>query len=609
MPNQSGLRSLSLERLEPRDMMSVNMSPYEQLLLELINRARANPSEEAARYGIDLNQGLAAGTISTAAKQPLAPNEFLIDAAGDHSQDMLDNNYFSHTNLAGQSPSDRARAAGYPTGAGENIAWGGSTGPINQISHVFARHENLFESPGHRRNMLRDAYEEIGLGVRFGPYTYSGTTYNSSMVTEMFGNPGIGPLLTGVVFTDASDGSANDDQFYSVGEQVGGGTITATNTSTGAVFTSSIGSSGGYALQVAPGTYDVVATAGSQSYLVTSVVVGSLNVKVDFETTTAASGGNLPPSFEPIADVQFPLTQSVFVTNLSATDPDSAQLTFSVAVENLAYHLDQSLGLSPHSSVQDNWGGLGEKWLQGEDGTSYFLTPFGELLRWDGSAPGNLGGEHVATLLSQYYWDTSLLHSAQPGMAGVVATVNGSSLSLAMDSSVRGTFVVTATVSDGVSTDTQVFHVTRGFRVTHHGSSAGLGPATARTFQVAELVGEAWHAADNAQVHSFLAAVWISDLRGESVGMIRSSAEGLRTSFDRATWQDEGGRRDDQHVLYGSSSAEQRSIRTQRISTALAGLRDVGDESVLTGVAASSFRDPATRINVPARDDVLAGWS
>ena len=36
-----------------------DLNPYEQYLLELINRARADPGAEAARLGISLNQGLA----------------------------------------------------------------------------------------------------------------------------------------------------------------------------------------------------------------------------------------------------------------------------------------------------------------------------------------------------------------------------------------------------------------------------------------------------------------------------------------------------------------------------------------------------------------------
>ena len=54
-------------------------SAQEQLMLEMINRARLDPKAEAARLGISLNQGIAAGAISSSAKQPLAPNELLVE--------------------------------------------------------------------------------------------------------------------------------------------------------------------------------------------------------------------------------------------------------------------------------------------------------------------------------------------------------------------------------------------------------------------------------------------------------------------------------------------------------------------------------------------------
>ena len=43
---------------------------YEQYFLELVNRARANPGAEAARVGIGLNDGLAAGTIAGPSRTP-----------------------------------------------------------------------------------------------------------------------------------------------------------------------------------------------------------------------------------------------------------------------------------------------------------------------------------------------------------------------------------------------------------------------------------------------------------------------------------------------------------------------------------------------------------
>ena len=65
------------------------LTANEQYLLELINRARLDPTAEAQLYGLaDLNRGLPAGSISTAAKQVLAPNEYLNIAARSHSQWM-----------------------------------------------------------------------------------------------------------------------------------------------------------------------------------------------------------------------------------------------------------------------------------------------------------------------------------------------------------------------------------------------------------------------------------------------------------------------------------------------------------------------------------------
>ncbi len=283
-------KSLTVESLESRQLLTaLVMTPYEQLLTELVNRARMDPEGEAARYGIDLNQGLAPGTISSDPKQPLAPNQILIDVTGAHSDDMLDNDYFSHTDLDGHSPSERAMAAGYPVGVAENISLGGSTGPIDFEQHVYDRHEHLFLSSGHRQNIMNPVRQEFGTGVRFGQYTTGGTTYNASMVTENFGNPPGDNFLTGIVFTDASDNSPDDDDFYTIGEEVGSGTITAINVGTGQNYTTTLGPTGGWALQIPSGTYDVTAGGGAlaETYIVENVVLGIENVKVDFETTTA----------------------------------------------------------------------------------------------------------------------------------------------------------------------------------------------------------------------------------------------------------------------------------------------------------------------------------
>ncbi|HHI81607.1 MAG TPA: CAP domain-containing protein, partial [Rhizobiales bacterium] len=140
----------------------------EQLMLELVNRARLDPAGEAARYGIDLNDGLPPGTISADAKQPLAMNPLLVDAALGHSQWMIDNDVFSHTGAGGSSPGDRMSSAGYSfTGSwswGENISWQGTTGTPDLTAYVYSQHESLFKSSGHRENIENDYFREVGIG-------------------------------------------------------------------------------------------------------------------------------------------------------------------------------------------------------------------------------------------------------------------------------------------------------------------------------------------------------------------------------------------------------------------------------------------------------------
>ena len=77
-----------------------------------------------------------------------------------HSLDMADQNYFSHTNLAGQSPFDRMTMDGINYSvAGENLAYG-------QSSSIFA-HEGLMNSIGHRKNLLKQDFTLLGVGVAF----------------------------------------------------------------------------------------------------------------------------------------------------------------------------------------------------------------------------------------------------------------------------------------------------------------------------------------------------------------------------------------------------------------------------------------------------------
>ncbi len=278
-----------LESLEARRLLSaVAPSNDEQYLVELINRARANPVAEAALFGIDLDEGLAAGTISTAAKQPLAINPYLNDGAAAHSQYMLAVDQFDHDGIGDGTPSSRIAAAGYtvipPGGSGENIAWTGTTGaapaPTPTTAHL---HQQLFVDTGitgrgHRTNMLYANYKEVGTGIESGNFTTNGYTYKSVMVSEEFAYSAGNNFLTGVAYTDA----ITRDKFYTVGEGLGGVAVSAKNLSTGATFTTTTWASGGYSLALPNGRYRVTATGGAINRLQRVVTLAGQNVKRDF---------------------------------------------------------------------------------------------------------------------------------------------------------------------------------------------------------------------------------------------------------------------------------------------------------------------------------------
>lgn len=317
------------ECLEQRALLTaVQLTDREQLLLELINRARANPEAEAARLGVTLNEGLQPGTITGVPKQPLVPHQTLVNVARAHSQDMLDRDYFDHKTLGTtRLAQDRAAAAGYSGAIGENICWGGHTRGIDEDQHVYDRHDVLFISPGHRRNILHDAYEEIGVGVRYGQFVSNGTAFNASMVTEDFSIRNLNPFITGLVYADF-----RDNDFYDIGESIRSGTVTAVNPLTGVVAEAEIGVSGCYSMMVTPGKWLVSAEyifEGQTFRASRMVTVAQLNVKVDFERFTdsqlsiAVSASNTS------------LSELVGVTSslvtVSRTEPDPFPLTFSIS--------------------------------------------------------------------------------------------------------------------------------------------------------------------------------------------------------------------------------------------------------------------------------------
>jgi uncharacterized protein YkwD len=98
----------------------------------------------------------------------LRENVNLRSAASRHSADMVRGGFFAHTAPDGDTFVDRILAAVYATRAagwslGENLAWG--TGDVGTPRGV---HDAWMRSSGHRANILRASYRELGIGARPG---------------------------------------------------------------------------------------------------------------------------------------------------------------------------------------------------------------------------------------------------------------------------------------------------------------------------------------------------------------------------------------------------------------------------------------------------------
>ncbi len=111
--------------------------------------------------------------------RPLLSDQLLTYVAWQHSADMAKNGYFAHVNRQGEDPNARFKRFGGRGPIGENIAF--------DIS-IDAAHHHLMSSPGHRANILHEAFTHVGVGVYFtGSHFY---------VTQLFQRQGSNAALT-----------------------------------------------------------------------------------------------------------------------------------------------------------------------------------------------------------------------------------------------------------------------------------------------------------------------------------------------------------------------------------------------------------------------------
>ncbi len=225
----------------------------EQFMLELINAER-----------------------SQVGAQPLAFDGDLNTSSENHSSWMLSTDTFSHTGANGSDAGDRMEAAGYNFSGnwtwGENVAWKSFSGTVNIQAEVQQLHTNLMNSPGHRANLLKDGFREIGVGVEIGRFQ----NFDAAMVTQNFARTESEYFLIGVAFNDL-----DSDNHYDIGEGFGNVTVSAKNNETGSIDTTTANSGGGYDLELASGNYTVTFSGNDFTTTALQTSINNKNVKLD----------------------------------------------------------------------------------------------------------------------------------------------------------------------------------------------------------------------------------------------------------------------------------------------------------------------------------------
>lgn len=289
---------------------------FEQEMLELINRARANPAGEfdaiitdqatATAVTNDITQALKFFNVDLAlfksqmvafgSVAPLAWNDALNNAAKAHSSLMIAQDTQSHQLVGEPSLGDRVTAAGYSwSNLGENV-YAFSEGPVHSHAGFIVDWGfgpgGIQDPAGHRISILSSKFTEVGIGAI--AEANPATSVGPNVVTQNFGNRfDYKSQLVGSVFKDG-----DNDKFYDAGEGLGAVTITATGAS--GTFTTQSWDSGGYQLQVPAGSYTVTFSGGGLVAVQSKTfVMGSENVKVD-----AISGESTTPAETSMISIQ-----------------------------------------------------------------------------------------------------------------------------------------------------------------------------------------------------------------------------------------------------------------------------------------------------------------
>ncbi|MCW1429995.1 FG-GAP-like repeat-containing protein [Novosphingobium sp. JCM 18896] len=311
--------------------MATTPTAEEQLLLEQINRFRANPAAEA---DILIGTGALPSVLSAinyfgvsttafraslAALSPAAPvawNANLANAAAGHNQVMITADEQTHQAAGELGLGARITAAGYNwTSLGENvyafandvvhghagfiIDWGYDKEDYDGttlLSDWRTRGDGIQDPAGHLNTLINANYTEVGISVV--AETNPQTSVGPKLITEDFGRAsGYKAQFVGVVIDDK-----DKDAFYDIGEGQANVTLTFVRQGDGATYTTTTWSSGGFQIVAPSGTYNVTASGGDLVAPVSlTATIGSANVHLTVIEGAAAAA---PAATLPIIQTQ-----------------------------------------------------------------------------------------------------------------------------------------------------------------------------------------------------------------------------------------------------------------------------------------------------------------
>ena len=378
----------------------------EQLILQLLNRARSDPQAEmdamfnTGQRNIDgaisyfgTKESTAKGQVANKpAVAPLAWDPGLGRSADTHNNLMVNFDQQSH-NLPGE-PGLLQRM----TNGGFNFDRGGAA-----AENVFAYTQdplhghagfyidwgfgpNGIQSPaGHRNAMLSSTYTKVGIGYRSVPSNKDVGPYALTQhFAVSYGDND--PMLVGVAINDR-----DNDDFYDIGEGLSGITVTAVGG--GETHSTRTWSSGGYALELDANTTYTVTFSGSglggtQTY---NVRMGSQNVALDVERGTQTS--TQPPPDQP-STPSTPATPTPTPTgradNVRGTSADER---FSTGGGNDTIRAgrgdDTVYGGDGNDFIK---GESGDDYLRGDDGNDKIYGQYGDDTMFGGNGDDMMRG-------------------------------------------------------------------------------------------------------------------------------------------------------------------------------------------------------------------------